>query len=101
MDNFDFYEKNIELAKDSAGTLDEQADIYAESWEAAQDRVTAAAENIYDSLIDDEFFIKLTDGFAILVEGLGGFIDGFGGMEGVLSMIGGFITQKLAKNHYK
>jgi hypothetical protein len=59
--------------------------------------VTAAAENIYDSLLDDEFFIKLTNLFADFLEGLGGFVDGFGGMESVLSTIGAFITQKLAK----
>ena len=45
----------------SEGTLTGQSEIYAESWEAARDRVTAAAENIYDSLLDDEFFIDLTD----------------------------------------
>ena len=97
MDHFDFYEQNLAAAQNSDGSLQEQADIYAESWEAAEKRVKAAAENIYDSLLDDEFFIKLTNAFAIFLEGLGGFVDGFGGMEGVLSMIGGFITQKLAK----
>ena len=97
MDNFDFYEQNLATAQNSEGALDAQAEIYADSWEAAEKRVRAAAENIYDSLLDDEFFIKLTNAFAIFLEGLGGFVDGFGGMEGVLSMIGGFITQKLAK----
>ena len=97
MDNFDFYEQNLATAQNSDGALDAQAEIYADSWEAAEKRVRAAAENIYDSLLDDEFFIKLTNAFAIFLEGLGGFVDGFGGMEGVLSMIGGFITQKLAK----
>ena len=85
------------LKENSTGELDRQADIYAESWEAAQDRVTTAAENIYDSLLDDTFFIKLTEAFGVCLEGLGGFVDVFGGMEGVLSTIGGFITQKLAK----
>ena len=42
----------------ATGTLTMQADIYAESWEAAQDRVTAAAEHIYSSLLNDEFFIE-------------------------------------------
>ena len=97
MDNFDFYEQNVMTAKNSDGTLNAQADIYAESWEAASDRVKAAAENIYDSLLDDDFFIKFTNAFGTLLEGIGGFVDGLGGMEGVLSMVGGFITQKLAR----
>jgi hypothetical protein len=79
-------------AQNSDGTLNAQADIYAESWEAASDRVKAAAENIYDSLLDDDFFIKFTNAFGTLLEGVGGFVDGLGGMEGALSMVGGFIT---------
>lgn len=97
MENFDAFQTNVSTAETADGTLQEQADIYAESWEAAQKRVQAAAENIYDSLIDDDFFIDLTDAFAILLEGIGGFVDGFGGMEGILFTVGSFITQKLAK----
>lgn len=97
MDHFDFYEQNLAAAQNSEGTLQKQADIYAESWEAAQKRVKAAAENIYDSLLDDSFFIKLANGFGILLEGVGGVVDALGGMEGILSLLGGFITQKLAR----
>jgi TP901 family phage tail tape measure protein len=35
MDNWDFMEENLATAKNSTGTLQEQADIYAESWEGA------------------------------------------------------------------
>ena len=97
MENFDSFQANVTTAESSTGTLDEQAEIYAESWEAAEARVKAAAENIYDSLLNDDFFIDLTDAFATLLEGVGGFIDGLGGMKGVIGMVGGFIAQKLAK----
>jgi len=35
LDHWDMVQKNIGIAKESEGTLQEQADIYAESWEAA------------------------------------------------------------------
>jgi TP901 family phage tail tape measure protein len=47
MDNWGTFQENLSMAQNSEGALQEQADIYAESWEAARDRVTAAAETIY------------------------------------------------------
>jgi hypothetical protein len=38
---------NLQTIEGSEGVLTAQADIYAESWEAARDRVRASAENIY------------------------------------------------------
>jgi len=35
MDNWDFMQENLATAKGAEGTLQKQADIYAESWEAA------------------------------------------------------------------
>jgi len=56
-DNWDFMKQNLETAYNADGTLEEQAEIYAESWEAARKRVRAAAEDIYNDLLDDDFFI--------------------------------------------
>lgn len=97
MDNWDYFGENLAIAQGSEGELQKQADIYAESWEAAQKRVKAAAENIYSQLLNDDFFIDLNNGFAVLLEGISGFIDGLGGMKGILLTIAGFITQSLAK----
>ena len=88
MEHFDFFKENIERAKNSEGSLQEQADIYAESWEAARDRVQAALENIYSKLIDDDFFIGMANGLAKVIDGIGGFIDGLGGVKGLLKSIG-------------
>jgi hypothetical protein len=35
MNNWDYFQQNLGVAKNASGTLDEQAEIYAESWEAA------------------------------------------------------------------
>ena len=98
MDNFDFYEKNLESARNADGSLDKQADIYAESWEAASKRVRAAAEDIYDSLLKDDFFIKLTDGFAGFLNIIGDTIDGIGGMKGAIALLGVVITRVFAQD---
>lgn len=42
MDNWDSMKTNLDVAYLSEGTLQEQANIYAESWEGAQKRVKAA-----------------------------------------------------------
>lgn len=84
LDNYETMKLNVEIAADSEGTLDEQASIYAESWEAASDRVRAAAETIYEKILDDDFFIDLLNGFEKLLGLLDKFIDSAGGLQGIL-----------------
>jgi len=87
MDNWDKMQTNVMTAKGSEGTLQKQADIYAESWEAAQKRVKAAAQAIYSDLLDDKFFIKLTNGLADILQGIDNLIDGMGGLKTILPAI--------------
>lgn len=88
MENYDFFKENVELARNSEGALQEQANIYAESWEAAQKRVKAAAEGLYSDLLDDSFFIKMNNGLAALLGGIDKFIDGIGGIGNLIIGIG-------------
>lgn len=97
MDNFDFYQQNLSAAQNSDGSLQEQADIYAESWEAAQKRVKAAAESVYDAILNDKFFIDLNNNFAKLLDGVKTFIDGMGGVQGVLLSLGAIVTRVFQK----
>lgn len=84
MDNWDFMQENLETVAKASGTLDEQAQIYAESWEAAKKRVQAAAEGIYQDLLKDDFFIWLTDAFGSILGFIDKIIDSLGGLSGVL-----------------
>ena len=84
MDNWDFMKENLATAKNATGELQNQADIFAESWEAARKNVKASAEGIYDSLIKDEFWIDLTNGFAGFLKIIENAIDSVGGLKGVL-----------------
>ena len=87
MDNFDFYQKNLSAAQNSTGTLQEQADIYAESWEAARDRVKAASQAIYSDLLDDKFFITILNGLEKILTGIDNLIDGIGGLRTILPLV--------------
>ena len=86
MDNWDFMKENLEIAKNATGELQNQADIFAESWEAARKNVKASAEGIYDSLVKDEFWIGLTNGFADGLKSVELFTDSIGGLKGVLAL---------------
>ena len=93
MDNWDYFGENLSIAQNSTGVLDKQAEIYAESWEASKDRVTASLEEIYATLMDEDFFIGLNDGLTVVIGGISDFIDSIGGVKGVLLLLGSIITK--------
>ena len=97
MDNFDFYQQNLEAAKNSTGTLDKQQKIYEESWRAANDRVRASFEDIYNTLISDKFFIGFLNGLADVIDGIDSLMDHMGGLSGAIGALGLIITKVFSK----
>lgn len=97
MDNWKFFQENLGTVNSSEGTLDKQAEIYAESWEAASKRAQAAAEDVYSAILNDEFFIDMTNSFAGLLDGVKLFIDSLGGIKGVLLAVGSIVTNIFSK----
>ena len=87
MENKDYFKELVGVAKKSEGTLQEQADIYAESWEASKKRVQASLEEIYKQLVDDKFFIRLNDTLSDTLNITSKLIDSLGGLPGVLAII--------------
>ena len=85
MDNWDFFQENLASAYGSEGSLQEQANIYAESWEAARDRVSAAAEDIYDSVINPDLFISADNVLTPFLSGIADVADAMGGLNGILA----------------
>ena len=92
MNNYDKIQANQTLAANSEGTLQKQADIYAESWEAASKRVKAAAQGIYQDLIDDKFFISMLNTIEKIISFIDKLIENMGGLKGVLLTIGSLVT---------
>lgn len=97
MDNWGDMEDNLQTARNADGTIGEQAEIYAQSWEAAQNNVRASLEKLYGDILDDSFFIELTNNFSKAIDVIDGILDGLGGVKGLLFTIGGLITQHFAK----
>ena len=97
MDNWDKFQKNLSVANNASGSLQEQADIYAESWEASRERVQAALESIFNDLVNDEFFIDLNNALAKTIGLLDQMIDNFGGLEGVIAGLGVVLTKVFNK----
>jgi hypothetical protein len=87
MDNWDFFKENLTMAQNADGALEQQAEIYAESWEAARDRTKAAAEDIYDSLINPDFYIGVDNMVTPLLSRTADVIDALGGLQGVLAVV--------------
>lgn len=87
MENKDYFKELVGVAKNSKGTLQEQADIFAESWEASKKRVQASLEEIYKQLVNDKFFIGLNDTLSDTLNITSKLIDSLGGLPGVLSVI--------------
>lgn len=98
MDNWDYFEENVKVAEQSTGTLQEQAEIYAESWEASSKRVRAAAEGIYDKLLDEQFFIGVNKILEGTLSHVGDLIDGLGGLPGVLSVVSSLMLKAFGKD---
>ena len=97
MDNWEFFQKNLQTAYSSEGSVEKQAAIYEESWRAAENRVKAAAEGIYDALLDEKIFIQLDGFFTKILNTVQGVVEGMGGMVPILATIGGFIATRFAK----
>lgn len=92
MDNWDFFEDNLKIAQNSEGELNKQADIYAESWEAARKRVKAAAEDIYDSILNPESIVAIDDVLTPFLSGIAQVMNALGGLKGIALVVGSVLT---------
>lgn len=97
MNNWDYFQELVGVAKNSTGELDNQAKIFEESWLGVSKRVQAAAEEIYNQLLKDDAFIALTDTFSDMIGLIADVINGLGGLKGVLFTVGGIATKVFQK----
>lgn len=86
-DNWDMYQETLAISQNAAGTLQEQADIYADSWQAAAQRVQTSLQDLYEDFMDSDFFIGLLNGADSVVQGLNEAIDAVGGFGNALLLI--------------
>lgn len=97
MDNYDFYQQNLASAQNSEGALKEQAEIYEESWEAANKRLRASMEDLWADLIDDEAFIDVINALEKVVSAVDTIVESMGGFKGILLATGSIFTRVFQK----
>lgn len=94
-DNWSKVQKNIEIARNSDGTLAKQQAIWSQSFEAATKRVEEAKKQLYEDLINDNALIKLNDIFTGLLHGIGNVIKDAGGIVSIIMMIIALLSNTL------
>ena len=95
MEDWDVMQSNVNIAMNAEGSLQDQQDIYAESWAAASKKVKASLEGLYQDLIPDEFIIDLTNGFADIISAVDALLNAFGGLPNILLLISNIALTKL------
>lgn len=94
MDNYDFFKQNVETARNSEGSLQQQAERYAESWEAASKRVKTAWQGLYQTVVPTQSIIKMTDVLSDTITAVDKIIESMGGLKTVvLGLASVFISQ--------
>lgn len=93
MENWDYFKELVDVSYGSTGTLNEQAQIYAESWEAATKKVKASLEGLWNTLINSEFWIGATNTMADLIEMTDHFVSALGGLAPVLTIVAAKMIQ--------
>ena len=86
--NWDMYSDAVETSRNSMGTLQEQQDIYMESTAAHLQQLKTEWEDFYDSLLDNGTINEVLDGLSKAVGLLNNFMDGIGGGNNALLMLG-------------
>ena len=90
-DNFDQYNRALNIAQNSTGTLQQQQDIYMESTAAHLNELRASMQDVYDSIIDREALDSINDLIDALSEAASfgaTFIDSIGGGKSLLTSLG-------------
>ena len=97
-DNWDMYTEAVETSANAMGTLQNQQDIYMESADAHVQIMRTSFEDLYDSLLDEETIIAVTDKITKVVEKMTSFVDAIGGGGNTLLTFGSIATRVFSKN---
>ena len=95
MDNYDEFKRNVGIASDAEGTLTEQWETWANSYEGAAKRVEQRSNELYDALLNDETVIGVTNAFADVISIVGKTVDAIGGLGPVITVILALFSKKL------
>ena len=88
MENAEMYNQQLEIAQDSAGTLEEQQSIYMDSLAAKINQLTAAGEGLISTLFNPDDFKPTIETLTDLINLLTSLINSVGGAGNALSGLG-------------
>ena len=90
--NWDQYNKELEVSRNAIGTLQNQQDAHMESTVAHLQELKTAQEGLYDSLLKPQDINSVVDGLTKTVELSESFIDSIGGgkvaLVGIIGLLG-------------
>ena len=88
MDNWDSFEKNLDTALNSEGTLAQQQQIYLDSIEAHLQQLDTAWEGLYKNIFDEDALKALADALTKIINLANTFVTGLGGgLNSIMFMV--------------
>ncbi len=97
--NFDYYLENLDLAnaEEGAQTLESQYSIAIESLEHKIEKTGETWKQAFSSLFPEDTIGDLLDGLNTAGEIVGDLIEGFGGLESIINIIGAYLVSQIPK----
>ena len=93
MDNWDFMQENLDIARNSTGALSDQTEIYLESTEAHLNSLKASWERLYENLFSTSEINPAIDALTNIVTAVGKVSESFGGgAQSILGFGGMFVN---------
>ena len=87
MDNWDFFQQNVEWAAESTGELNKQQEIYMDSLKAHFQQLETETQNLYDNLLDENAIKSFTDLLTGALKTINTYIKGLGtGLNPLLTL---------------
>lgn len=87
-ENWDMYNKALDMSKNSVGELQNEQDIYMESTQAHLDKMQASFQGLYSALLDPDSINGTTDAISGIVQQLTNVVEGLNGGAGALQFLG-------------
>ena len=98
MDNWETFQKNLELTGTATGELDKQQAVYMDSIEAHMNSAKAAWEGAYDVFFDEDTIKGFADAVKVLGDAVKGLVGGLGGGGNTLLALGSTFSILGSKN---
>ena len=87
-ENWDMYGEALETSMNAAGTLEKQQEIALDSLANKMDILSATAQGLYQSLIDEDTIKGFVEGLTSIVDLFKNFSDAVGGLSNLLPLLG-------------